>query len=67
MPGNIKPNSKCDCEKLAKSGLVGVTEEKSGRWKAVACIGGERKSLGTFPTKEEAAAAREAYMAQGAA
>jgi hypothetical protein len=67
LPGNIKPNSKCDCEKLAKSGLVGVTEEKSGKWKSVACIGGERKSLGTYDTKEEAAAAREAYMTQGVA
>jgi len=58
LPGNMKANSKCDCQKLAGSGHKGVYKQANGRWSAR--VG--RQSVGTYDTIEEAAAAREHYL-----
>lgn len=58
----VKPKSKID----KTSGLCGVSLLPSGRWKSVVSIGRQkRKYLGVFDTKEQAAAARNAWYEQG--
>lgn len=41
-----------------RSGFQGVYETKFGTWYAQECVNGRNKHLGTFPTYEEAVAAR---------
>ena len=51
--------------KTNSSGYKGVTFEKTvGRWKAYIYLNNKRKHLGTFPTKEEAAAAYQQAAAE---
>lgn len=51
---NIKMN------KLNTSGIIGVSRKKNGRWYARITFNGKKYYLGTYDTKEEAAAARKA-------
>lgn len=46
-----------------RSGIVGVRQEQSGRWAAEIRVNGRSRRLGTFETREEAAAARLAAAA----
>jgi hypothetical protein len=57
LPMNIKETSKCDCDKLSSSGVKGVYPTQHGKWQAKKRMLGKEISLGTFLTKEEAAAA----------
>lgn len=66
LPGNLKQKSRCDCDRVASSGLKGVYKHPNGRWLAkIQLVGtGKQKCIGTYETKEQAAAAREAYLKQ---
>lgn len=49
--------------KNSRSGVPGVRfRPKTGKWQAYVCPGGKMKTVGTFPTMEDARVAREAYV-----
>lgn len=53
-------NSTNKTYRLARSGYRGVHQQKSGRWKATACLAGKRMCAGTFDTPLQAALAYDA-------
>jgi len=59
IAGNIKPGSKCECEKRGSSSYVGVYLLPSGRWQAQVRRDGRLVRIGTFDDPEEAARARD--------
>lgn len=59
VAGNIKPSSKCPCERKSSSGPKNVYPTASGRWYVYLSLGGQHVHLGTFDTVEEARNARD--------
>jgi hypothetical protein len=58
----VTENCSNRCKEDCESRFIGVTSHGPGRWRARVWTGGERLSLGTFSTEEEAARARDAYV-----